>query len=396
MNVSRPEHDVLFAIARRELAPHANETICRLVKSGLDWDYLLATARQHGLIPLLQRNANKAAADLLPGHVKTKLKQESVANAQSVLYLASQAVKVAKLFEENGISVAIFKGPILSKLAYGETSLRQAGDIDVLISREQFVRVKELMQSLGFQMYPQLTPAQEASHLAFHCEIQFMRDDWFTVVDLHWGLTPKSFVFGMTGEEIMSRLQTVSLGGAQLKTFALEDLLLYQAMHGAKHLWRKLEWIASLAELVGTIETAAWKVVIERTLKARATRILALGLRLTERLFQIEVPREVLSAIDDDNEMKVYAEKVCDQLFIGGSGLTESTESNIHNFKIMDRKRDALLSTSRALFVPTLSDWQALTLPASLHSLYYAVRPFRLSKVYSTALVRRLMHKPVS
>jgi hypothetical protein len=108
------------------------------------------------------------------------------------------------------------------------------------------------------------------------------------------------------------------------------------------------------------------------------------------------VPREVLSAIDDDNVMKVYAEKVCDELFIGGSGLTESTESNIHNFKIMDRKRDALLSTSRALFVPTLSDWQALTLPASLHSLYYAVRPFRLSKVYSTALVRRLMHKPVS
>ena len=396
MNVSRPEHDILIAIARRELAPQANETIRKLVKLDLDWDYLLATARHHGLIPLLQRNANKAAADLLPSHVKTKLKQESVANVQSVLYLVSQALKVAKLFEENAIPVAIFKGPILSEVAYGETSLRQAGDIDVLISRQHFGRVKELLQSLGFQMYPQLTRAQQASHLAFHCEIQFMRDDWFTVVDLHWGLAPKSFVFGMTGEEIMSRLQTVSLGGAQLKTFALEDLLLYQAMHGAKHLWRKLEWIASLAELVGTIETAAWKVVIERTLKARATRILALGLRLTERLFQIEVPREVLSAIDDDNEMKVYAEKVCDQLFIGGSGLTESTESNIHNFKIMDRKRDALLSTSRALFVPTLSDWQALTLPASLHSLYYAVRPFRLSKVYSTALARRLMHKPVS
>jgi hypothetical protein len=167
-------------------------------------------------------------------------------------------------------------------------------------------------------------------------------------------------------------------------------------MHGAKHLWRKLEWIASLAELVDAFETEAWKVVIERTLKARATKILALGLRLTEKLFQTEVPRGVLSAIDNDNEMSVYAEKVCDELFIGGSGLTESTESNIHNFKIMDRKRDALLSTSRALFVPTLSDWQALTLPASLHSLYYAIRPFRLSKIYSTAFLRKVVHKPVS
>ena len=395
MNVSRPEQSVLVAIARRELGPDEIETIRRHAKTEIDWEYLIEIARQHGLIPLLQRNANKAAAEVLPSYVKTRLKQESVANAQSVLYLVSQAVKVAKLFEENDIPVAIFKGPILSELTYGEASLRQAGDIDVLISREHFGRVKVLLQSLGFEMYPQLTSAQQASQLAFHCEIQFTRDDWFTVVDLHWGLTPKSFVFGMTGEEIMSRLQTVSLGGTQIKTFAREDLLLYLAMHGAKHLWRKLEWIASLAELADSFETSAWKVVVERTLKAHATKILALGLRLTERLFQTDVPREVFTAIDDDDVMKVFAEKVCSDLFIGGN-YVESTATNIHNFRIMDRKRDALLSTSRALFVPTLSDWQALTLPASLHSLYYAVRPFRLSKVYSTALVRKLMHKPVS
>jgi hypothetical protein len=36
----------------------------------------------------------------------------------------------------------------------------------------------------------------------------------------------------------------------------------------------------------------------------------------------------------------------------------------------------------RALFVPTLPDWQALALPPPLHSLYYAFRPLRLSKTY--------------
>lgn len=48
----------------------------------------------------------------------------------------------------------------------------------------------------------------------------------------------------------------------------------------------------------------------------------------------------------------------------------------------MDRKRDALISTLRSLLVPTFPDWKALALPAPLPSLYYAVRPLRLSKDY--------------
>lgn len=394
MNASRPEHDILIAIARRELDPAENEKVNQLFKTDLDWDYLITAARHHGLLPLLHKNANAAASELLPSHVKTTLKQESVTNAQSVLYLTSQAVKVAKLFQKNGIPLAIFKGPILSEMAYGEPTLRQAGDIDVLIHREHFNRSKEQLESLGFQMYPRLTSAQQNSHLAFHCEVQFMRDEWFTVVDLHWGLTPKSFVFGVTGDEVMSRLQTFSLAGSEVHTFSREDLLLYQAMHGAKHLWRKLEWIASLAELVRSFEVSAWPTVVERTVKARATKILGLGLRLTESLFDTNVPADVLSVVDDDNQMQVFAEKVCSELF-QTRARQESTESNVQNFRIMDRKRDALLSGWRALFVPTLSDWQAFSLPAPLHALYYAIRPFRLSKVYSASLLRKLTHKPI-
>jgi len=63
---------------------------------------------------------------------------------------------------------------------------------------------------------------------------------------------------------------------------------------------------------------------------------------------------------------------------------------NVAAEEITDRKRDALLSTLRAIFVPTLPDWQAISLPARLHSLYYAYRPLRLSKVYTGTLLRRV------
>ena len=364
------EHELILSIARRE--------VFRAHVADLDWDYLIAIAYAHGLLPLLHKHL---AADLVPGHVLSRLKREAVANSQSILHLVSKQLRAYKLFQEHGIAVAIFKGAVLSQMAYGDLSLRQAGDIDLLINRSDFTRARLLLESLGYEMTPRLTPAQLSSHLNNHCEIQFMRDEWLTVVDLHWDLAPRSFVFGVKPEDVMSRLQSVSLAGTTVETFGAEDLLLYQAMHGAKHLWRRLEWISCLAESLRATKQISWDTLVDRAAKAHATRILALGLRLVEEFSDAPVPCEMFASVDPDKTMQRMATQIRAQLFTT-SGPAESTETNLYNLRIMDRKRDVLVSALRSIFVPTLPDWQSLALPASLHSLYYAYRPLRLSKVY--------------
>jgi len=376
-------NNLLIYIARRDTDP---DHLRSLIKHDLDWDYLLSLAYAHGLLPLLHKHL---ATDLVPAHILSRLKRESVANSQNVLHLTGKQLRVYKLFKENNDQIALFKGPLLSQMAYGEMSLRQAGDIDLLINRRAFRQARLLLESLGYEMTPRLTPAQLSSHLNNHCEIQFMRDEWLTVVDLHWDLAPRSFVFGVKPEEVMSRLQSVSLAGTTVETFGAEDLLLYQAMHGAKHLWRRLEWISCLAESLRASTTIDWDTLVDRAAKAHATRILALGLRLVEEFSDVPVPSEVLASVDPDKPMQRMATQIRAQLFTT-FGPAESTETNLYNLRIMDRKRDALVSVLRSIFVPTLPDWQSLALPASLHSLYYAYRPLRLTKQYSASLWRRL------
>ena len=380
----RPEHQLLLSIARREID---RDQLRSLATAPLDWDYVTATAYAHGLLPLL--NHHLSSVDPLPAHVRSHLKRESVANSQSVLHLVGKQLRIHRLFKEHNIPVASFKGPLLAQLAYGEMSLRQAGDIDLLIARDDFAQARLLLESLGYEMTPRLTPAQLASHLANHCEIQFMRDDWLTVVDLHWDLAPRSFVFGLKADEVMSRLQSVSLAGTTVETFAAEDLLLYQAMHGAKHLWRRLEWISCLAESLRATPAINWDTLIDRATKAHATRILALGLRLVEVFSDVPLPSEVPASVDPDKAMHRMTTRMRSRLFTT-FGPAESTETNLYNLRIMDRKRDALVSALRSIFVPTFPDWQSLALPASLHSLYYAYRPLRLTKQYSASLWRRL------
>lgn len=387
--VNRPEHEIVSCVARRELGAEQQTRLRSLLRQDLDWDYLFTTANTHGLVPLLQKHLHALGADPVPIDFRSRVRRQSLGNAQNVLHLVGKQLKLFRLFKDNKLPVAIFKGSALAQSAYGDFSLRQAGDIDVLISRGDFDRARVLLESLGYQMTPQLTRTQLSSHLASHCEIQFVRDDWFTVVDLHWALAPKSFVFKMDTDELLSRLQPVTIAGAEIETLATEDLIVYLSMHGAKHLWRALEWISSLGELVRSEETIAWDTVVERAGKAHATRMLALGLRLAESLSNVDVPAEVWRAVDSDESSRRMAQQTLAEIF-NVSTAAVSSETNLYNLKIMDRKRDALSSALRAIFVPTLSDWHALNLPPSLHSLYYAYRPLRLSKVYSSALWRKL------
>ena len=375
------EEQLLLAIARRDLDERGIDEVRQLVREPLAWEYLLATAFSHGLLPLLHKNLTSAAADLVPGHFLAKLKRESVANSQTVLHLMGKLLKAYRQLHSCDVRVAVFKGTVLAHKAYGEVSLRQAGDIDLLIDREHFAAARGTLESLGYEMSPSLTGVQLESHLASHCEIPFMRDEWFTVIDLHWGLAPRSFVFGLEADEVMSRLQPITLAGTPIETFCDEDMVVYQSMHGAKHLWHRLEWIISLAELLRASPAMNWPVVLKRAEDARATKMLALGLRLVEAFSDVRIETRILTSVDPEGVMKQMAIQIRDQIFKRSHNI-ESTQTNLFNFKIMDRKRDALVSMLRALFVPTFPDWEALTLPPALHPLYYAFRPLRLSKTY--------------
>src|SRR5689334_15144032 len=214
---SSAEHEILFGAGARDVD---REQLRALVKQVRDWDYLLNTANVHGLTPLLHKQLHSFASDLTPVNSLSRLKLQSVANTQNVLHLAGKQLKLCRAFKAANISVVILKGSVLSQMAYGDISLRHAGDIDVLISRADFDRAKTALEALGYQMTPSLTPAQLASHVRSHCEIQFVRDDWFTVVDLHWALAPKNFVFKLDTDEVMSRLQPVAVAGHEIETLA--------------------------------------------------------------------------------------------------------------------------------------------------------------------------------
>jgi hypothetical protein len=390
MITTRPEQNVLFCVARRDLDERRHGELRTLLAAPLDWDYLISAARKHGLIPLLYRHVNSIPCNIERSQFDA-LKRESLENCQSVLHLVGRLSKLLKLFNESGISILGFKGPTLAQQAYGESSLRQAGDLDVLVQRTNFEVARKLLESLGYRMVPTLTPSQLAAHLNFHCEIPFVRDNFFTVIDLHWSLMPKAFPVEFDSGEMIERSQLQSIGGTRVNTFCAEDLILFQCVHGAKHYWSRLEWIASLAELIRNQEKIDWDKLILSARVVRASRMLALGLNLAKQLGDIQIPDSVIDRIDLSGSMRTLARETLESMFDEAQTDYPSIRAIRKNVQIMDRKRDVLMSMVRVVFVPTLSDWESLTLPESLHRFYYIVRPLRLMKSYSVSLFRRII-----
>jgi Uncharacterised nucleotidyltransferase len=387
---TRPlEHELLLCVACRDLDDQRSWRLRQLLSGDLNWEYLTVLARINGLIPLLHKHL-ASVPELRTNPNLTRLQQESKAYVQETLYLITKLLEIVRRFRAEGIRLISFKGPVLSQMAYGQLVLRQAGDLDLLVERRQFFQAKRLLTELGYQMTPSLTPLQEASHLKFHCEIQFMRDQWFTVVDLHWRLAPRSFIFKLDTDQVLSRSQKVECANETLETFGPEDLILYQCMHGAKHLWARLEWICALAELIRHTSSLDWDLLVERANAAHAGRMVALGLQLVRSYSDVIVADRIVSTLDPDNRMKRLAEELGRKLFHVRRDSPVSSEASLYNFKIMDRRRDALISMLRAVFVPTLSDWEAFKLPATAHPFYYAIRPLRLTRNYSRLTWQRL------
>lgn len=376
------ERELLLCVGRRVINEQVRARLRALAKGPIDWDALTREAFDHGLLPLLYSHLNAECRDLIPSLVLARLKEEFLANSQCNLYLMRELIGTLNLLRANGIEALAFKGPALAAMLYGDLSLRQSGDLDVLIEKEHFPKAKELLQSADYRMEPQLTESQQSSHLRFHCEIQFVHTDQISVVDLHWGVAPRTFPFSLNPKDLFERSINLTFAGHTIRTFSAEDLLLYLCMNGSKDNWNQLEAVALVAELLDVSHRLDWDSCVKRAGATRGKNMLALGLVLAKDLFLCNVPVDVLATLNGNESLHQTALTIERRLL----GEARRRPTQLHRFRMnlryMDRKRDAVVGLARAIYVPTISDWRTISLPGPLYPLYYFLRPMRLLGKY--------------
>lgn len=374
----RPESELLLLCAHRGAgAAAAAGRISELSQTGIDWEYLYNLARRHAVLPLLYKGLEANADGAAPQDFWRKLRDKFRENATRNVLLAGELVRIARLFESEGVPVLAYKGPALAVMGYGELSLRRFIDLDVIVRREDVKRAGELLLALGFSKPEGLSESHEKFLLRRQHNLAFTRDAGRLIVELHWELAPAPFASVPLDARVWERAVAVALSGGEVKSLSPEDLLLALCVHGTKHLWERLAWVCDVAALINSRTTLDWSYVIRQAQDSRVKRMFQLGLRLARGLAGANVPEEVVGS-RIDREAAGLADEVAKRLFEGADYEPSSfIRSVAFNLRARVRVREKMRYL-RFILTPTDGDLTALQLPGSLSFVYYLLRPFRL------------------
>lgn len=407
----------------------------------LDWDEVLRLANTHRVLGLLGRHLSARAWKGVPAPVATTIQRYFVKVTAHSNALKTELARVSHLLEAAGIAVVSFKGPTLGLLAYGNTVVRPSADLDLLVSRAQVARARDLLERAGYTTEVAISAQQAQIALRVDSVINFHRPAPAPLrnvlpqgyaVELHWAITSPCLPFDLEFPTVAPSLSWIELPGVPAQTItagapdanaaganaaganaasangsappvswfpvralAPEDLLLILLVHGAKHLWERLIWLCDLAELLAVSPDLDWPRVLEAAHQRGVQRMTALGLTLARDVLGVSLPRPVEEWLSTQPQALRLAAQLRRQL-LRRAPQPAANQGNLAGHVAAD---DALLMQTidtrlhRLGFLwhlataPPLKERATLDLPQSLDFLWCVLRPAR-------ALQRRLSAKP--
>ncbi len=177
-----------------------------------------------------------------------------------------------------------FKGPTLAVLAYGSLSLRQYEDLDILVRRQEVERARKALLSLGYEPVNPYSDNQRASlRLAGHHE-QLVNPATGATIELHWSLNNRSLTHDSFEHHWWENRQHVAIGGVDMRTLGVEQMLLYLCMHGGKHSWGRLSWLCDFQRALRAYPNAYWSRVWALARENGAARMVEIALLLVDSL----------------------------------------------------------------------------------------------------------------
>ena len=364
----------------------------------LDWDRFLTLTTAHGVAPIVYRRLGQSADSKLggievPERIGEKLRSRVRSNAVRTLRDTDELRQILIAFEEEGLRALPFKGPVLAAFTYGDVSLREFGDLDVVVHSEDVTRAIDLLEQRGYSWKGSLPRKDDAALLGGRFtmpivnEYQLQRDE--TTVEIRWHVGDVDRPFPLGFETLWSRRDTIDLSGTELPALDPIDRLLVLAFHGTKHRWHLLKWIADFAWTV--VRTPApWEELVQRAQTHRLERKFLLGAGLSRALWNIDLPGDVDRRLRADGRSRGLIEEIVSDLARGRTTRPGAFERIQYNAKASDSLVETFGSLIRSgPLHPSLPEYRLLPLPGSIHPIYYLVRPLRLLGGAASRIFRR-------
>ncbi|MGI8771658.1 MAG: lasso peptide biosynthesis B2 protein [Acidobacteriaceae bacterium] len=362
--------------------PHDEATATRIrsISVGTDWDIFLRLVEHHRVLPLVQR-ALRNAGIVLPQEVDSTLKRGTTRNAYAAMRYLAEARRLSDLLEAAGIPVRLLKGVPLSQRAFEDWSVRDVGDLDLLIAPEHEEQADALMLADGLRRREpaaSLTPRRRRSYRKHAKDYTYEPGAAGFEIDLHWRLfrNPR-----MDGNDLAAEApeEEITVAGVVLHVLPLMQSFLYLCVHGTLDGWHRIKPLADIAALWRRFSESER---VQSIALARAEGIapeLAAALllaRYLDILDPAELPDSILLQAADRLTHRVLDRALAHVdafQYMPGAGGAGSWELKRYELGLRRSLPYRLEILKRVLFRPRV--WERFNLPDALYPLYSLLSP---------------------
>lgn len=331
------EMRLVVLLARPELEPARESRVRDMLARGIDWGEFLALARRHRLSPLVALHLRRHRENV-PPEAEKALSEAQFSNSLRILKRTGQLLEVLGELRKKEIVAVPYKGPALGAQLYGSGALRLAGDLDIVVHPRDVAEARAVLGELGYRPNVPLAQDEVRFMVRHRYHEGFLRDDGGHV-ELHWAFTNRDVPFALDLEEPFSRVRPVELSGQVVPAFHSEDLLLILCVHGAKHRWDRLEWLAGVAQVLRGQDELDWDALLRRATSLGVLRTLFLGLSLADEILEAPVPAAVLERVREDRATGALTAQVLEILCLDPAGWDVPDLLQRDGFRMLIRER---------------------------------------------------------
>ncbi len=294
-----PEIRLLLFCCRPAVSREGLTGMKNMIGQGFDWKTFSRLAVFHRVVPVVTDFLDAHLPGSVPPGAPAALKRAREYERLRSLKLMGETVRLAKLLEKNGITAVFLKGPVLALQLYGDVSLREAGDIDILVHEKDLDRIHRIMRENRFGVHPRRhepffsSATARKNHMKRFNHINFKGDESEgsgpkARIECHYRLFNNPAFFPLHMENIRDRLQVFEYAGTRFHLLPPYDEILYLLAHGAVHQWYHLKWLLDISRLCVSA-TPDWERLFAGARHWGLERAAAQGLLLSRLL--LDTPR---------------------------------------------------------------------------------------------------------
>lgn len=311
-----------------------------------------------------------------------RIREAMARRAGASLLLFRELDKIDALFKAHRIEVIFQKGLPLGHTVFGDLTTRQTRDIDVLIRKEDFLRIRSLLMEEGF-LEEYFFPVMHARYyMEVNREAVFHKrteGGLHLHLEVQWAPVLPIYDIPFSNEYFFANREMVPIAGKKLPSLTTTShLMMLFLHHGVTDVWRSLKHLSDIAFLIRKHgDQIDWPIVSRQIDAWGIRRNAAVGLAMCNRILGMQIPTSL--TMEPDGKLLSAAMRS-----LLSYPLLIKRQTSLPFIRRQLMMTDDLMAQFRLLrgylgkiLSPSLFELENIHLPPFLFLMYYPLKCFR-------------------